>query len=310
MPRRCRRRIAGDATGFASHQDRAAGPLFDAAAARASSELRPNGKAHAYRRCPPRGNSGRGAQRQPARRIRFRDRPPRSRSKATSISRRLRGSSRRCRPPLSNMAATGTASSPSAKSTPTTTASRSATGRCLRARARPCRRGRDGGARTALPPATMARNPRELPGEAPDESAPSPARTSRSTHADGGRCPTTGDDFLTMIARARTEDVAAEEPSPGTRSARRAPPSRRLSRDHRGACPSRPPAASGQDGRWCGARSPRPSVERREARADGRPSAGTRPRPQTIETVGGDDEIEEAPRSAAAVPIATTRSRK
>ena len=48
---------------------------------------------------------------------------------ATSISRRSRGSNRRCRPPSSSTAATATASSPSARSIPTTTRSRSPTGR-------------------------------------------------------------------------------------------------------------------------------------------------------------------------------------
>ena len=53
----------------------------------------------------------------------------RSSCAATSISPRSRGSNRRCRPPSSNTAATGTAFSPSAKSIPTTTRSRSPTGR-------------------------------------------------------------------------------------------------------------------------------------------------------------------------------------
>ena len=74
---------------------------------------------------------------------------------ATSISPRSRGSSRRCRRPSSNTAATGTASSPSAKSIPTTTRSRSPTGRrCSRRRPKPhaTRNTRTSAARNAPPP--------------------------------------------------------------------------------------------------------------------------------------------------------------
>ena len=88
-----------------------------------------NGQQNAHRRDPSGGNPGGRAARQSRRGIRFRVRATASSFAAISISPRSRGSSRRCRPPSSTMAATATASWRSAKSIPTIIRSRSPTGR-------------------------------------------------------------------------------------------------------------------------------------------------------------------------------------
>ena len=106
---------------------------------------------------------------------------------ATSISPRSRGSNRRCRPPSSNTAATGTASSPSAKSIPTTTRSPSPTGRrCSRRRRRPraTRSTRTNGAAAAARRHGASRRDRQ---RRPRRRASAEARPTPRERGSGGR---------------------------------------------------------------------------------------------------------------------------
>ena len=95
-----------------------------------------NDDTHVDRRDSSRGNPGGRCQRQPAGRFRLRNQPEIATEGKTSTSQRSPGSNRRCRRHSSTMAETGTASSPSTKSIPTTTVSRSRTAKNCSSRKR------------------------------------------------------------------------------------------------------------------------------------------------------------------------------